>query len=339
MRKILFLLLLLSCKIGLAQELSFINYSIENGLPQSQVSSFIQDKNGYLWIGTMGGLAKFNGQTFYTYSTKSNLLNNRITSLNAIHDSLLIGHEGGFSIGFNNQFKPYRFQEDDKNIITNKVLYFKGSIYAFTNGNGYYILNEQRLSRVEFETNDKNRIRAALVFKDQLFIATREGILVSSDGENFNTIAKTKGLNVSGMIVYSKDKLLFTTFNSEVGIYTFNTQSLQYIQLKKSIYGLRNCYKDSKDQIWIPHLDGIVLINKSLKATYINTKTGLNYENINVVYEDNNQTIWIGSEGKGIFKFSGAHIRRYSFEKIAKTDLILATFKKENNSYYGTYDG
>ncbi len=340
MRSLVFLFLIpLLAKSSFAQELSFINYSIENGLPQSQVSSFIQDKNGYLWIGTMGGLAKFNGQNFYTYSTRSNLVNNRITSLNSLHDSLLIGHEGGFTIGYNNNFKPFKFKENDKSVIVSKALYFKGRIYAFTNGSGYYVLKGNQLSHKELNTADENRIRTALVYKNQLFIATREGVLVSSDGENFEPIQQTKGLNISGMVIYSDGKLLFTTFNSEVCIYSFKSHSLHYIPIKQNIYGLRNCFKDSKNQIWIPHLDGIVLIGKSFKISYITTKTGLNYENINTVYEDNNQTIWIGSEGKGIFKFSGSHIRRYSFEKIAKTDLILATFKKGNNSYYGTYDG
>ena len=62
-----------------AQRYSFVQYSTEEGLPQSQVTSICQDDKGYLWVSTLGGLAKFNGDNFSTYSTGNGLLNNRVT--------------------------------------------------------------------------------------------------------------------------------------------------------------------------------------------------------------------------------------------------------------------
>ena len=61
-----------------SQKYSFVSYSTTEGLPQSQVTSIVQDADGYLWVGTLGGLAKFNGKDFVTYSSQSGLLNNRI---------------------------------------------------------------------------------------------------------------------------------------------------------------------------------------------------------------------------------------------------------------------
>ena len=69
MIKILLLVVLLfSNVIAFSQKFSFIPYSTSEGLPQSQVSSIVQDNQGYLWIGTLGGLAKFNGGEFTTFS-------------------------------------------------------------------------------------------------------------------------------------------------------------------------------------------------------------------------------------------------------------------------------
>ncbi len=52
------------------------NYTVKNGLPQSQVSTLLEDKNGYLWIGTHGGgLARFDGREFKVYTTLDGLLN------------------------------------------------------------------------------------------------------------------------------------------------------------------------------------------------------------------------------------------------------------------------
>jgi ligand-binding sensor domain-containing protein len=40
------------------------NFTIEEGLPDSHVNAIVQSQNGYLWVGTEGGLARFDGQHF-----------------------------------------------------------------------------------------------------------------------------------------------------------------------------------------------------------------------------------------------------------------------------------
>ena len=40
------------------------NFTIEDGLPDSHVNAIVQSQNGYLWVGTEGGLARFDGQHF-----------------------------------------------------------------------------------------------------------------------------------------------------------------------------------------------------------------------------------------------------------------------------------
>jgi ligand-binding sensor domain-containing protein len=39
-------------------------FTSDDGLPQSGVSTMLQSRDGYLWVGTFGGLARFDGQTF-----------------------------------------------------------------------------------------------------------------------------------------------------------------------------------------------------------------------------------------------------------------------------------
>ncbi len=50
----------------------FISYTVNEGLPQSSIDDIIQDKDGFLWVGTAGGLCRFDGYNFkvYKHNTK-----------------------------------------------------------------------------------------------------------------------------------------------------------------------------------------------------------------------------------------------------------------------------
>jgi len=41
----------------------------EQGLPQNSVNAMLQDHNGYIWIGTFGGLARFDGERFTIFTS------------------------------------------------------------------------------------------------------------------------------------------------------------------------------------------------------------------------------------------------------------------------------
>jgi ligand-binding sensor domain-containing protein len=61
---------LLSCLVLNAQVNGHVtNYGVKEGLPQSTVYDITQDKNGFMWIGTAGGLCRFDGYQFKTYKT------------------------------------------------------------------------------------------------------------------------------------------------------------------------------------------------------------------------------------------------------------------------------
>ena len=44
-------------------------WQTEQGLPQNSVSALVQDHDGYLWVGTYGGLARFDGERFRFFGT------------------------------------------------------------------------------------------------------------------------------------------------------------------------------------------------------------------------------------------------------------------------------
>lgn len=76
---------------ALAQEYGFDVWTTANGLPQNTVTGVVQTPDGYLWLSTFDGLARFDGVRF-TIFDKSNtkgIANNRFSNLFADPDGIL----------------------------------------------------------------------------------------------------------------------------------------------------------------------------------------------------------------------------------------------------------
>lgn len=85
----------------------------ERGLPQDTIRAITQTKDGYLWLGTDEGLARFDGYEFVVFS-KSNgdLPDNSITALAAANDgSLWIGTPNGLTQYRQGKFRTYTVKQ------------------------------------------------------------------------------------------------------------------------------------------------------------------------------------------------------------------------------------
>jgi len=87
------------------------HWTTENGLPQNTVTAIAQTRDGYLWLGTFGGLARFDGVKFTIFNSANTpgLISNRFTSLYVDNEGLLwIGTEAGEVLSFQDgQFQFY----------------------------------------------------------------------------------------------------------------------------------------------------------------------------------------------------------------------------------------
>ena len=75
------LLVLLSCTL-FAQQVEISRYDLEQGLPQSMVNHVLQAHDGFIWLGTGDGLARFDGQRFVVYK------NDPLDSMTISHNTI-----------------------------------------------------------------------------------------------------------------------------------------------------------------------------------------------------------------------------------------------------------
>lgn len=69
----LLVLLLIVPGTFMAQELSYIHFDVREGLPSRTIYNLTQDKDGYLWICTSGGVCRYDGLKFEVFSINDGL--------------------------------------------------------------------------------------------------------------------------------------------------------------------------------------------------------------------------------------------------------------------------
>ncbi|HWA29368.1 MAG TPA: two-component regulator propeller domain-containing protein [Lacunisphaera sp.] len=81
-----------------AQEDAFSNWRTQHGLPANKITSLVQTRDGYMWIGTFDGLVRFDGVSFTSFDS-SNVPAMRDSSVTALYEDrdgrLWIGHSSG----------------------------------------------------------------------------------------------------------------------------------------------------------------------------------------------------------------------------------------------------
>ncbi|MDJ0836330.1 MAG: two-component regulator propeller domain-containing protein [Acidobacteriota bacterium] len=155
---ILFLLLVYSLPLW-AQRVPLTIYDIDDGLPQGQVWSMVQDHKGFLWLGTYSGLTRFNGSTWDHYDTSRGLLKNSV-------GSLALDWKGRILIGFRSggiqRMDGLRFEIPGsdprlKTVHAQQFLADKSGAIYFCSVTGLYRLKDDVFTRYD-EFNDKNGV-------------------------------------------------------------------------------------------------------------------------------------------------------------------------------------
>lgn len=330
-----------------AQKYSFSTYSIEQGLPQSQVTAISQDSQGYLWVATLGGMAKFNGREFTTYSVEDGLLNNRIKTFSYIDNTLWVGHDGGISYIKGSLVKKIPFDGDKKSSNVSKIIKFQGKILICSTsrvGGGLFELRNDKIVRIEINLSGEEardgieRIRGAYVYKDELFLATKSGVLRTADLKLFYTDKELPVIDFR-FIDRNSEYMYFVTHKR--GVYKRDIESGELIHLygENLEYEFYGAHLDSKDNLWLTTQKGAVVITDNNTVKLIDDKKGLPVNTLGCFYEDTEGNIWIGSEGRGVFRYPGEAFKYFDKSTVLSTDLVVTGFQKENGDLFlGTYE-
>jgi ligand-binding sensor domain-containing protein len=109
----------------------------KDGLPQDTVKKIVQTADGYLWVGTEEGLARFDGYDFTVFTRdRGDLPSNSVTALAAANDgSLWIGTASGLVHYSNKKFYAYSTRDGlSVNLISDLYIDHAGLLWIVSDG-------------------------------------------------------------------------------------------------------------------------------------------------------------------------------------------------------------
>ncbi len=300
-----------------AQVYQFRNFGIEQGLPHRFVYTINQDPSGYLWIGTGTELARFNGFEFQSNPSGDSLPADFV--ITSYHDSggrIWFGHNSGsVSVLENNKIKVL----DNKGMatrITGIAEDSEGNILFSSQQHGLLVA-DQNMNTILYQENFTSRPVTAIAFADnnELLIGTFEGLYSyryspGSNPEMDKLIDAVPRAEISDILPLD-DKGIFV-----------GTRGRGLFHLEKEA---GNIYK----------------------ATDTGDRHGLGYANIESVYPDKSDNLWVSTRGEGVFKIinyfgpgTDIEVINFTSENGLAADIVYSSFQDiEGNYWFTTYNG
>ncbi|MBS7566763.1 response regulator [Mucilaginibacter sp. Bleaf8] len=328
------LLIMLSGAAGFTQSLYFKHFTTNDGLSHNTVTSIFQDKKGFLWIGTKGGLNRFDGSTFRRFKNKHQEFGNIGDDLiqcicEDVYGNLWLGTGRGL-LKFNPETEDFEeLNTTASGNISSIVTDGKQSIWFVSSGRLYqYNLTTRGLTDLHITANcigiDKQLV---------LWLGTEEGTLkrynpnTKSQAE-FRVIDEKVPVNARRIDkVLPTDEGIILIGTIKLGLMSYDTRlnkpkALLTRNPDHTDITIRDILSAGDHQFWLATESGLFIYN-------LKTNTAVNFKkdqddpyaiNDNAIYsfcQDTQGGIWVGTYFGGLNYYTAKNSR---FKKYYHTE-------------------
>jgi anti-sigma regulatory factor (Ser/Thr protein kinase) len=279
------------------------HYTNENGLPSNLINDVNSDKNGFVWIATQSGLSRYNGRSFYNYSSINfpSIKNNRFDKIQRRENGELIiktSDNQFFKVNKNSELIYDSSLVFGKNCIVNGSyeLIFKDenpvlfstikNFEGVNNGNFYYNLDSSswyhvNINQIVFGKDKKvpninhlffsnagfvfNKRLAMLSYTKKLYVIFKDKIEAVYDLENL----LNRKIDISSLIFNKNNNEIDLHVGSDLFKVMILDNKLKFKQINK--YGIedkslkRSIYlKNEKVTIFYSGKNGLYFLQPSL---------------------------------------------------------------------------
>jgi ligand-binding sensor domain-containing protein len=352
---ILWFMLLFSSYATAQQKDIYTSYSTDDGLPQSSVWSVIQDKQGFLWIGTSDGICRFDGYKFTNYRgglSDSNIL----TGSN--YNKFYCDSNNNLWVISQHGICAYDKMRDQFKLVFMHPGRFN-NYNCFLGEDHRYIL--AGIAAYGIVKIDKRTHEVLSITSDSLLHINSwlNGIICNGEvwsvGNNAHSYIYNLRTDVLNRIEPQELTVIFDYNDSEI----LAASAKEMVLFKKKDHSYKTLpfrFNEKKDRGItgiLPMPGSEIMVASSKGLFYIDTKrwviqkciesfvTGMpsSFVYAQCIYRDRSGNIWIGTNGDGLKKLTAPYKRFKHYTSFkTKSNLAKAVYADSKNLYVGYYD-
>jgi ligand-binding sensor domain-containing protein/signal transduction histidine kinase/AraC-like DNA-binding protein len=361
-----FILCILKYAHTQANDIKFKTYSIEDHLSNSTIEAIIQDRKGFLWIGTRYGLNRFDGKSFEKYfvsNTFKGLSHNYITALLVSEeDKIWIGTQKGLSIFTPENQKISRVADLSENFkivndiyVTGLLSFKKNEVWISTQKHGLIMINLKNKTLNQYTMHPEkanniisNHITCTHYFDKSIWIGTPVGIQkLDPVRMEWQTHSAFVLQNIT-CITHMNDTLVIGT--ADKGLYLYDLKR-NTINVKVNIPGqpnslgsnmIKSLYVTKNNTLWVGCINGGLNQYRTGDGMFYNYSNqplepaSLSQRTVSALFEDHQSNLWIGTHRGGLNIYSP---NATAFQLERKTILANSLSYNDVKSFYEDKNG
>jgi ligand-binding sensor domain-containing protein/signal transduction histidine kinase len=314
-------------------------WQIAEGLPHNEVQAIAQTWDGYLWVGTRGGLARFDGINFTSFDPKNTpeLRDVAITALCVDRrGTLWIGTGGGSVV----QFKDGAFAQCRGAEVATKG---PVSVIRELKDGSILIGSTNGISRYEaggftpfLQESGRSSPLVRYLFEDQqgdLWIATENGLNRWHDGKlDSFTVAEGLTHNSVRTIYQDLSGRLWAGLDNGLAWYdgkAFHTYTTQSGLSDKRVSAIAG---DSRGNLWVGTYSGL---NRFVQGRFLTEldNEGVPYDKINALFQDRERNLWVGSK-EGLLRLTPKRFFTYNMKQGITCNNVVSVLEDRNGTVW-----
>jgi signal transduction histidine kinase/ligand-binding sensor domain-containing protein len=319
-----------------------LNWDQRDGLPQNTVLAIATTSDGYLWLGTYEGAARFDGVRFTLFnpSTTTGIGNSLVTALLERRDGdlWLATYGGGVSRRSSGHFTQYAMREGlSSDFATCLFEDHAGTLWIGTDGGGVNAFSRGRFTSYTIAQGLPSNLVRAIIDDGNggLLVGTDRGIARIAGGRvsAYEGRADVAHADISTLVrapdgsvwvaamrggLYRVDSHGVTAFGPDLGLPNARVESL---------------YADEEGRMWVGTLNaGLFRYAAGRFETYA-PADGLPGLRVPVIARGVDNSLWVGTDG-GLVRFKKPRFTVYTHQDGLASDFVGNIFQDVDGSVW-----
>ncbi|MES3022433.1 MAG: diguanylate cyclase [Pseudomonadota bacterium] len=320
-------------------------WSIQDGLPQISVQAIVQDRQGYIWVGTQSGLARFDGVRFTTYTPDTEPSLPGVWTRSLMVDTrgrVWIGTYKGVAVFQNGKFSKIPLADPGRfpSIDVHAMLEHGDGLVAATTSGLFDLVDGKLVHRA----GSPAPAQAILQRADGLWVGTLGGaVRVDLDRhgkQHFKlplppeagTATVTRLAEAQGRIWAGTTLGLYLRADDQWKLATTHPA------LSQSPTTMLMADRDQN--LWVGSNAGLARVRGGLVVEFIAEGSVAAFKGVIAAFEDREHNLWLGSQWQGLARLWNGWTRRYGVVEGLQEPIVWSVARApDGRTWVGTNDG